>query len=154
MRFLLYNAFFLNKFHAGSTKKAINAIMSLLLSIIEIGGYADFNPVYQQQGYQTISVNSVRKAISSMKKQAPAVIVAEFNFQSDFRDRTSSLETLLATLQGQYPDCKVIILYEKEFASSFARLKESYPIDYALSFPVNVDDMRTALNHINDQGAA
>jgi len=128
--------------------------MSLLLSIIEIGGYTDFNPVYRQQGYQTISVNSVRKAISSMKKQAPAVIVAEFNFQSDFRDRTSSLETLLATLQGQYPDCKVIVLYEKEFASAFARLKDSYPIDYALSFPVSADDMSAALVAINDKRMA
>lgn len=134
-----------------STKKAIDATMSLLLSIIETGGYADFNPVYQQLGYQTLTVSSVRKAISSMKKQAPAVIVAEFNFQSDFRDRTSSLETLLATLQGQYPDCKVIVLYEKEYATAFARLKDSYPINYALHFPVSADDMRMALTQVGEQ---
>jgi len=127
--------------------------MALLLSISEIGGYPDFSSLYQEFGYQTLSAKSVRKAISSMKKQAPAVIVAEFNFQSDFRDRTSNLETLLATLQGQYPQCKVIVLYEKEFAPAFARLQESYPIDCALSFPVNSGDMRSALEQINQKGA-
>jgi hypothetical protein len=125
--------------------------MSLLLSIIEIGGYPDFTPVYHEFGYQTQTVSSVRKAISSMKKQAPAVIVAEFNFQSDFRDRTSSLETLLATLQGQYPDCRVIVFYEVEFAPAFARLQQSYPIDCALQFPVNDEDIRAALTQFEQQ---
>jgi DNA-binding NtrC family response regulator len=128
--------------------------MSLLLSIIEIGGYPDFTSVYQELGYQTQTVNSVRKAISSMKKQAPAVIVAEFNFQSDFRDRTSNLETLLATIQGQYPECKVIVFYEKEFAPAFARLQQSYPIDCALQFPVSDDDIRNALTQFEQQGTA
>jgi hypothetical protein len=128
--------------------------MPLLLSIIEIGGYPDFTPVYHELGYQTQAVNSVRKAISSMKKQAPAVIVAEFNFQSDFRDRTSNLETLLATIQGQYPDCKLIVFYETEFAPAFARLQQSYPIDCALQFPVSDDDIRTALTQCTPQGTA
>jgi len=128
--------------------------MSLLLSIIEIGGYADFGPVYQQQGYQHLMAKSVRKAISSMKKQTPDIIVAEFNFQSDFRDRTSNLETLLATMQGQYPDCKIIVLYEKEYATAFERLKASYPIDHALSFPVSIDDMNTALTSLKNKGIA
>jgi len=128
--------------------------MSLLLSIIEIGGYPDFTPVYHELGYQTQTVNSVRKAISSMKKQPPAVIVAEFNFQSDFRDRTSNLETLLATLQGQYPDCKVIVFYEKEFAPAFARLQQSYPIDCALQFPVSDDKIRAALTRFAQQGTS
>ena len=126
--------------------------MPLLLSIIEIGGYPDFTSLYQELGYQTQSVSSVRKAMSSMKKQAPDVIVAEFNFQSDFRDRTSNLETLLATVRAQYPTCKVIALYETEFAPAFARLQQTYPIDYALQFPVSHGDMRTALTTLAQQG--
>ncbi len=126
--------------------------MSLLLSIVEIGGYPDFNALYQEHGYHTQTVKSVRKAISSMKKQAPAVIVAEFNFQSDFRDRTSNLETLLATVQGQYPDCKVIVFYEAEYAPAFARLQQSYPIDCALQFPVTHEHMRSALAQLSAPG--
>ena len=123
--------------------------MALLLSIIEIGGYPDFSSLYREYGYEAQTVKSVRKAISSMKKQPPALIVAEFNFQSDFRDRTSNLETLLATMQGQYPDCKIIVFYEKEFAPAFSRLQESYTLDFTLSFPVNENDMRAVFEQLN-----
>jgi hypothetical protein len=41
---------------------------------------------------------TVRKAIAALKNMQPDVVVAEFNFQSDFRDRTSSLESLRAVL--------------------------------------------------------
>ena len=69
-----------------------------LLSIIELGGYPNFTAVYQQAGFTVESVASVRKALGLLKKINPDVIVAEFNFQSDFRDRSSSLESLLAVL--------------------------------------------------------
>ena len=122
--------------------------MPKILSIIEIGGYPDFTPLFRELGFEPMTVKSVRKAQSSMKKQAPDIIVAEFNFQSDFRDRTSNLESLLATLQFQYPACKVIVMYEEEYAHAFARLADQYPIDVALPFPVTVDNMRDALQKI------
>jgi len=122
--------------------------MSTLISIMEIGGYPDFAPVYREMGYELVSVKSVRKALSNMKKRSPAVLVAEFNFQSDFRDRTSSLESILATIQGQHPGCKVIVLYEQEVEHAFARLQEHYHIDAALSFPVTMDNMRCALQQL------
>ena len=70
-----------------------------LLSIVEIGGYPNFSALYSDFGYEVTVVPSMRKAIGFLKKRRPAVIVAEFNFQSDFRDRTSSLESLLAVVQ-------------------------------------------------------
>lgn len=126
--------------------------MSVLISIVESGGYADFKPVYSDLGYDIIEVNSVRKAISTMKKQTPEVIVAEFNFQSDFRDRTSSLETLLATIEGRYPNCKIVVLYEKEFLEPFQRLQNCYPIDEALSFPVTPETIKDTLKNLQQQG--
>jgi len=119
-----------------------------LISIIEIGGYPDFTSLYTTSGFEVSNVKSVRKAQSCMKKQTPDVIIAEFNFQSDFRDRTSNLESLLATVQGKYPDCKVIVLYEKEFQHAFDRLHAHYPVDAALCFPVSHDDMQAALHTI------
>ena len=62
----------------------------ILLSIIELGGYPDFKPLYRRAGFEVETVSSVRKALGLMKKLSPDVIVAEFNFQSDFRDRSSS----------------------------------------------------------------
>ncbi|MDH3832160.1 MAG: hypothetical protein OEU48_10850, partial [Gammaproteobacteria bacterium] len=65
------------------------------MSVAEIGGYPNFTPLYQQAGYEVLVENRMRKAMSTIRKRTPQVIVAEFNFQSDFRDRTSSLESMM-----------------------------------------------------------
>lgn len=109
----------------------------LLLSIVELGGYPNFSADYERLGFSVMAVNSMRKAISSIKQQAPDVIVAEFNFQSDFRDRTSNLESLLATLQGRCPDARVVVLYEREFAPQYARVTSRFDIFASFTFPVD-----------------
>ncbi len=120
--------------------------MPLLLSIIELGGYPDFTALYEQAGYRVEKVVSVRKALALLKRESPAVVVAEFNFQSDFRDRTSSLESLLATLQSRHPDTKVIVLYDRENEQPFEqRLRSHWRIHAALPFPVEESHMAAAL---------
>ncbi len=115
-----------------------------LLSIIELGGYPDFKPLYRQAGFEVESVASVRKALSLLKKIQPDVIVAEFNFQSDFRDRTSSLESLLAVLQ-RLPKTKVIVFYENEHAHQLAKLTGRFPIHEALLFPIDPGKLEQSL---------
>jgi DNA-binding NtrC family response regulator len=115
-----------------------------LLAIVEFGGYPDFTPVYQQLGYQVETSNSMRNAIRTLKKLQPSVIVAEFNFQSDFRDRTSNLESLLAVVQ-RMPGTRVIVFYEEEFASQFVRVSSRFPIHKAITFPVDIEELKAAL---------
>ena len=115
-----------------------------LLSIIEIGAYPNFTPLYQQAGYAVFIERSVRKALSQVRKLKPAVVVAEFNFQSDFRDRTSSLESLLAVVQT-LPGTRVIVFYDAEQGHQFERLRARFPIQTALSYPIDADKLRTAL---------
>ncbi len=120
----------------------------LLLSIIELGGYPNFRPLYESLGYRVVTVTRMRKAIGFLKSDTPNVIVAEFNFQSDFRDRTSSLESLLAVVQ-RMPDTRVIVFYDDVYATQFARLRSRLPVHHALAFPV--DEMR--LHRIMDEVA-
>ncbi len=108
----------------------------LLLSIVEIGGYPDFSSLYSRKGFEIERVDSMRKATKRLKKVQPAVIVAEFNFQSDFRDRTSSLETLMAAVQCN-SDCNVIVFYEKEQQTQLQRLLDVFDIFATVSFPVD-----------------
>ena len=115
-----------------------------LLAIVELGGYPDFSPVYKQAGYLVETSNSMRNAIRTLKKLRPSVIVAEFNFQSDFRDRTSNLESLLAVVQ-RMPDTRVIVFYEKEFSSQFERVSSRFPIHKSIPFPVDVEELKAAL---------
>ncbi|MEZ5479786.1 MAG: hypothetical protein R3E95_20605 [Thiolinea sp.] len=116
----------------------------LLLSVMEVGGYPDFTSLYERLGYRVVRETSMRKVLKFLKQQHPEVIVAEFNFQSDFRDRTSSLESLLALVQRR-PDVAVIVLYDREYAHQLARLEEHFSFAAKLAFPVGETDMERAL---------
>jgi len=116
-----------------------------LLSIIELGGYPDFTALYQRLGYQVEKVHQMRKAMSHLKKIRPDVVVAEFNFQSDFRDRTSSLESMLATVQFLKLESRVVVFFEKEFNDQFQRLYATYPDLIAMPFPIDESELEAAL---------
>lgn len=115
-----------------------------LLSIVEQGGYPLYDTIYQQAGYQVTMVETMRKAVSSIKKKLPDVIVAEFNFQSDFRDRTSSLETLLASIQ-KYPDTRVVVFYDRENTDKLNLLLAARAVHIVLSYPIDEDALLAAL---------
>lgn len=115
-----------------------------LLAITELGGYPDFSDVYTKYGFHVVMENSMRKALRSLKKNKPDVVVAEFNFQSDFRDRTSSLETLMAVLQ-QMDGVKVIIFFEKEYLHQFEKLLARFSFHAELSYPIDRSKLEMAL---------
>ncbi len=126
--------------------------MSLLLSIVEIGGYPDFSRLYQRKGFTVSRVDSMRKAVKVLKKDQPRVIVAEFNFQSDFRDRTSSLETLMAMVQ-RMPDTRVIVFYEQDQLPQLQRLLQVFPVFVTLAFPIDESELEAALDEILQEAA-
>lgn len=90
----------------------------------------------------------MRKAAKLLKKRRPQVIVTEFNFQSDFRDRTSSLETLMALVQ-RLPGTRVIVFYEKEYLHQFERVAQRFPIHAALPFPIDQGELDAALQQLD-----
>ena len=115
-----------------------------LLSITELGGYPDFSELYQVKGFNSEVVTTMRKALRNLKQNKYDVIVAEFNFQSDFRDRTSSLETLMAVLQ-QMDDISVIIFYEKEYEHQFEKLRARFSFHAEISYPIDKEKLTIAL---------
>jgi DNA-binding NtrC family response regulator len=116
-----------------------------LLAVVEMGGYPNFAPRYQAAGFQVLFANSLRKALSLVKRAPPDVVVAEFNFQSDFRDRTSNLESLLATLQARGPATRVIVFYEPAHLPHLERLRARFPLFAALPFPIDEGQLVDAL---------
>jgi len=116
-----------------------------LLAIVELGGYPNFTPVYRAAGYEVVMATSMRKALGLVKKHRPELVVAEFNFQSDFRDRTSNLESLLATLQTRCPQTRVIVFYEKEHTAHLDRLRGRFPVARVLPFPIDPESLREAI---------
>lgn len=123
--------------------------MKVLLAIIEQGGYPDFSSLYTRLGFNATTMRTMRKAISFVKKNNPQVIVAEFNHQSDFRDRTSSLESLLATLeklsQTQETVAKVVVFYEKEYEPQLKKLQAVFSNFVAMAYPISESDLEQVL---------
>ena len=115
-----------------------------LLSVIELLGYPNLRPLYERLGYRVLTEFSVRKAISLMRKEKPAVIVADFYFQPDFRDRVSNLESLLATAQS-HKDVKVLVLYESAHEHVLDRVRARFRIDAALTLPVREAELESVL---------
>ena len=115
-----------------------------LLAIIEIGAYPNFAPLYQKAGYEVVQERAMRKALASVRKLKPAVIVAEFNYQSDFRDRTSSLESLFSVVQT-LPGTRVIVFYDAEQTHQFERVRSRFPIHAALTYPIDPAKLEAAL---------
>lgn len=115
-----------------------------LLAIIELGGYPDFTPLYRELGFSAEICTSMRKALASIKRQPPDVIVCEFNFQSDFRDRTSSLESMIALVQRN-PKIQALVIMEPGHRTQFERIRKRYDFRAALELPVTEAQMRQAL---------
>ena len=119
-----------------------------LLAVIELGGYPNFASLYESLGFTVHTEASMRNAVRALKKITPAVVVAEFNFQSDFRDRTSSLETLMSVLQ-RLPECKVVVFYEQEFAHQLRRFTDQHPVHAILPFPIDETALKQALQQVS-----
>jgi DNA-binding NtrC family response regulator len=115
-----------------------------LLSVIELGGYADLMPLYRRLGFSVTSVTSSRKAISAVKKLRPDVVVAEFNYQSDFRDRTSTLESLLASIE-RFAETRAIVFYEKETLPQLEKLLKQFSVFGTMAYPLDEAELEALL---------
>jgi arsenate reductase-like glutaredoxin family protein len=121
-----------------------------LLALVELGGYPNFVPLYQRLGYRVEMVNSVRKAQAWLKSHRPAVVVAEFYADPQFRDRVSNLESLLATLQRYNLEARVVVLLDASYLSHLEKVKTRYPVDAMLTYPIKEAELEQALKQIEE----
>ena len=122
-----------------------------LLAIVEQGGYPNFTRFYQACGYDVTMEYTMRKAMAVIRKSVPDVIVAEFNHQSDFRDRTSTLESLLATVertqQTSNKEVKVIIFFESQYLPQLEKLQTMFNNFDALPYPIEEHTLRERITY-------
>jgi len=116
----------------------------LLLMVNAFIGTAGYKSLYQQLGYDVVTEWSERKAISMVRKTPPAVVVADFYHQSDFRDRLSNLESLLATVQRS-PQTRVLVFYEPAHQAALDTVRQRLRIDVAMTLPVDEPVLRATL---------
>ncbi len=119
-----------------------------LLFFIDNGGFDDFTKLFLNMGFDVNFETWLRSdlAIKLANKNQYDVLVAEFSYNPEFRDRVSNIESLLATLESHSPSVRIIILYDEANQTQLEQLKQRYKIDTALTFPVDEQTMKTAIN--------
>lgn len=122
----------------------MNPAPKKLLSVIEFIEHAQYPAIYKSLGYDVTTEWQVRKAVALIRKLKPDVIVADFYFQSDFRDRLSNLESLLAATQ-LLKDIRVLVFYEPQNESILDRVRERMRIDEALPMPASEEAIKAVL---------
>jgi len=115
-----------------------------LLMVNAFIGTAGYKKLYQELGYIVVAEWSERKAISLVRRTPPDVIVADFYHQTDFRDRLSNLESLLAAVQSA-PSTRILVFYEAAHEAVLDKVSERLHIDTALKLPVQENELRTLL---------
>ena len=120
----------------------------ILLSIVELGGYPDFTALYEQCAFTVMKANTMRKALSLLKKQPPAVIVAEFIYGPTYGSQLSNFESLFAALQRDAPAATLIAFMDKANSAHFDTLKSRFPAHKVFYFPVNREELRRYLQTV------
>ncbi|MBE8190573.1 MAG: hypothetical protein HAW58_07015 [Candidatus Thioglobus sp.] len=107
-----------------------------LLFFVDEGGFEDYTLLFGELGFEVDFESSQRQAVKLAKTNCYQILVAEFSYNPEFRDRVSNIESLLATLQAHSPAAKIIIIYDKINSPQLKQLQQRYKIDATLSFPV------------------
>ena len=122
---------------------------SAIITIVESPLFPDFSDLYQHKGLRELRVNSVRKAVTLIKKQPADFIVVEFfyaystNYSGIYK---SNIEVLLVSLIKYSPNTKVIVLANKKEIKYIDVLAAvDYPLHGVLQLPTSSAQMKTLL---------
>ncbi len=119
-----------------------------LLSIIESPAHPNFSDFYKTLEIDEIKLTSMRKAISSLKKQQPDFIVAEFyyGYGNNYAGvNISNLDVLLYSLQKYSAQTKVIVLVDKSEFKYVDKLNDIIKLHAILKYPVSKNQLQKPL---------
>jgi len=120
----------------------------VVFSIIESPLHPNFTELYQKHGFENVQLNSMRKAISQLKKQKPDYVVAEFmyGYGNNYAGvNVSNLDVFLHSLQKYAPEAKVIVMVEKHEVKYVAKLLDLFTLHGVLQHPVSQQALLSVL---------
>ena len=122
--------------------------MTTLYSIIESPMHPNFSSVYQQLDITEVRLQSIRKAISELKKTKPDFVIAEFfyGYGNNYAGvNISNLDVFLFSLQKFAPNAKVIVLVDKSEHKYVEKLNNILPLFAVLKQPVSETEIHKLL---------
>ncbi len=120
----------------------------VVFSIIESPLHPNFVDLYQSLNIGNVQFNSMRKALSQLKKQKPDYVVAEFfyGYGNNYAGvNVSNLDVFLSSLQKYAPEAKVIVMVEKEERKHVDKLAELFTLYAVLQHPVSAEEISKQL---------
>ncbi len=121
----------------------------LLYSIIDSPTHPPTTGFYKQLGITVEVFNSNRKAISRIKKHPPDFVVAEFRYgySNNYAGvNISNLDVMLMSMQRYAPDTKVIVLVSKKERQYVDKLRDIFPLEAILIYPVTPEELKAVLS--------
>jgi len=122
--------------------------MPVLYSVIESPAHPNLTGLYRRLGIEEIKFTSVRKAISSSKRQPPDWVVADFSYgyANNYAGvNVSNLDVLLASLRRYAPEARVVVLVEKAEYRYVDKLTALFTVHAVLQYPVEAAQMERVL---------
>ena len=122
--------------------------MPVLYSVIESPAHPNLTALYRRLGIEEIKFTSVRKAISSSKRQPPDWVVADFSYgyANNYAGvNVSNLDVLLASLRRYAPQARVVVLVEKAEYRYVDKLTALFTVHAVLQYPVEAAQMESVL---------
>ncbi len=120
----------------------------VLFSIIESPLHPNLVDLYHSLNIENVQFNSMRKAISHLKKQQPDFVVADFlyGYGNNYAGvNVSNLDVFLHSLQKYAPEAKVIVMVEKEELKHVSKLVDLFTLHAVLQYPVSKQAMTEML---------
>ncbi|MCH9746031.1 MAG: hypothetical protein K0U04_04820 [Proteobacteria bacterium] len=122
----------------------------IAISIVESILFPDCSDLYLRKNITELRVNSIRKALTLIKKNPIDFIVVEFfyaystNYSGIYK---SNLEVLLVSLIKYSPKTKVIVLAKKKEIKYIGVLDTvDYPVHGVLQLPVSLTQIESLLD--------
>ncbi|MGD8265228.1 MAG: hypothetical protein PVF23_06740 [Chromatiales bacterium] len=119
-----------------------------LLSIIESPTHPNFSNLYAELGFEQLRAESMRKAISMLRKRSPDYVVAEFfyGYGNNYAGvNLSNLDVMLASLPKYAPEAKVILFATRNEMHYVDKLRELFPVHAVLQQPAQAQQMQDLL---------
>lgn len=110
--------------------------------------HPDFSGLYRRLGFQQVKLASMRKAISALKTQTPAIVVAEFmyGYGNNYAGvNVSNLDVFLYSLQKYSQDSDIVLLVDKSELQYVDKLRALFSVHAVLQQPVNEAAMERCL---------
>lgn len=123
--------------------------MSLLYSIIESPAHPDFSALFRRLAIQEVKLNSQRKAITQLKKQAPDWVIAEFfyGYGNNYAGiNVSNLDVFLHSARKYAPDARIIVLANPNEFPHVGKLQNLFDLHAVLRLPTTPSQLESILS--------